>query len=647
MDLAKILDTAPEPAIVDAQTMGVSGDVSGDYWLPAPMCLYQKELSEQIVSLHYSDILKYYETEDYNTDVVLHSMQTMCLNSEYVATHPYLLIDHCVPKSLITKDIPNHLAETSGKFAVLKDLITLIQDYETETAIVCRSGRTMDLLEALLLGNRVNIKRYRGPSIKTKQKARKHSCTCHLFPSDGFDETSGLPVDPKIYFDLLLCLDPTVDTSMPHIQQILTQARPPSGPGKQAPIVRLTTINAIDHCELYHSKLLDPKSREYLVRVSAAVVVLRDVVGTLPPDLRPIYSQGLKYLVEWLEDPSIPWPLPDIYPIKTFTPMDVEKSLLTEVRFNQANENLAHVFNNGKKRGRKPNSAYSKEGEPISYYQSKRLKNDYSTNPLKQNMAQLTGIATINDGGSVNYHLSGGLLTHKLIQSIGEAYYNLDRQSAELQNFETKEQNQVHRLELVMKEHEDIKNQLEPAIKAQDYNREESTRLLTVIEEEHKKVASSMEELDTYTETLREKSPDFSKLIDCLLEIAKVQEEIEKQQKLKVSRNNEHTYMTEELRRANEALAGFQAEKAPIAEETQQLEQKIEEKLAEDRIQSQKSQERIQKLMAQINDEKAILETLDKQVASMTEQLKKTPPSKVRSSNNAQRGKHRKHSGNS
>ena len=153
----RILDTAPDPAIVDAQTMGVSGDTSGDYWLPASMCLYQKELTDQIVSLHYSDILKYFETSDYREDIVIGSMKSMCLNSEYVATHPYLLIDHFMPKSMITKDIPGHLAETSGKFAVLRDLITLVQEYETHTVLMARSDRTMDLLEALLLLSLIHI----------------------------------------------------------------------------------------------------------------------------------------------------------------------------------------------------------------------------------------------------------------------------------------------------------------------------------------------------------------------------------------------------------------------------------------------------------------------------------------------------------
>lgn len=69
MDLLRILDTKPIPTIVDATTLGISGNTSGDYWLPTTMSLYQKELTDQIVSLHYSDILRYFETSHYKEDV--------------------------------------------------------------------------------------------------------------------------------------------------------------------------------------------------------------------------------------------------------------------------------------------------------------------------------------------------------------------------------------------------------------------------------------------------------------------------------------------------------------------------------------------------------------------------------------------------
>ncbi|SCU97498.1 LAME_0F19878g1_1 [Lachancea meyersii CBS 8951] len=644
MDLFKILDTVPEPAIVDARTMGVSGDVSGDYWLPAPMCLYQKELSEQIVSLHYSDILKYYETEDYNTDVVLYSMGTMCLNSQYVATHPYLLIDHCVPKSLITKDIPNHLAETSGKFAVLKDLISLIQDYKTETALVCRSGRTMDLLEALLLGNKVNIKRYSGQCIKIKQKPRKHSCTCHLFPSDELPGNSSVfDIDPAIHFDLLLCLDPSVDISKPHVQQILTQNRPQKGPEQKAPVMRLTTINSIDHCELYHSKFLKPGSREYLVKVTAAVVALRDIVGTLPPDLRPIYSQGLKYMREWLEDPSIPWPLPDIYPIKTYTPMDVEKSLLTEVRYSQVDDVLAQALKNGRKRGRKPNSAFLKDSQTPSYYEVKRLKNDYSTNSLKQDMAQLTGITNAKNGGAANYHLSGGQLTHKLIQAIGEAYSRLRRQTSELNDFHAADKSQALRAKVSQAEYDDIKDKAHVAGKDHAINIQESARLISRVEGVNYEIDRTESQIKQLLGVAREKGPEYENLVDLLHQIAETQEEVEEQRRSADSKATEEKYMTEELIRAEQAITAFEKEEEELLQEIKELEKQIDNGLVEDQVLSRKSHDRIQKLRSQINDEKAILETVEKQMETLTEQLKKIPYSRVRSANPVQSSKHRHH----
>ena len=510
MDLLKILDTKPVPTIVDSQILGVSGDVSGDYWLPATMCLYQKELADQIVSLHYSDILRYFETDDYKEDVVLESMRTMCLNSELVATHPFLLIDHCMPKSLITRDIPAHLAETSGKFTVIRDLINLVQKYETNTAIVCRPGRTMDLLEALLLGNKINIKRYDGQSIKSKaKKPRDFPCTCHLFPSSGYD-AERFPIVERHQFDMLLCVDPSVDTSRDYIQRILRHART-RGRSKRnsalqrAPIVRVATINSVDHCYLFFSKRYPVTSRIFLERVTAGVCVLRDSVGTLPPDLRPIYSQHLRYLVEWLENPRIPWPLPDIYPVKNYTSMDVERSLLSEVRFNQI-DNLEDAFAvNAKKRTRTKadyqsdlevsstnrnfaiplnhshhggNRDETSSSQP-SFYEVKRLKNDYSTNPTKQDMTQLTGITTGNgDSTNLNYHLSSSILTHKLVQAIGQVYVDIDEQVRELAVYKSLDTVEAEHLRYYTGEYEAMQNKLKDCVSSIEKSKLLSEELL-------------------------------------------------------------------------------------------------------------------------------------------------------------------------
>ena len=60
MDLLRILDTKPIPTIVDATTLGISGNTSGDYWLPTTMSLYQKNHGSNsiITLLRYLEILR-------------------------------------------------------------------------------------------------------------------------------------------------------------------------------------------------------------------------------------------------------------------------------------------------------------------------------------------------------------------------------------------------------------------------------------------------------------------------------------------------------------------------------------------------------------------------------------------------------------
>ncbi|CAB4253914.1 Hda3p [Maudiozyma barnettii] len=635
MDLLKILDTKPVPTIVDSQTLGASGNVSGDYWLPTTMCLYQKELTDQIVSLHYSDILRYFETTDYKADVVLESMRTMCLNSEYVATHPYLLIDHYMPKSLITRDIPAHLAETSGKFVVLKDLVNLVQKYETNTAIICRPGRTMDLIEALLLGNKVNIKRYDGSSIKSKQKKPKsYACTCHLFPS-SITNTKKFQITISDKFDMLICVDPSVDTDASHIQKILKHSRSGKGSDAKAPIVRLISINSVDHCNIYFSKSYPKDSTELLSKITAGVVVLRDRVGTLPPDLRPIYSQHLNYLVEWLEDSNLPWPLPDVYPIKKYNPMDVERSLLSEVKFNQV-EDLDAIFNsNLKKRSRHKDrngdGAYNHKNK--SYYNLKRLKNDYSTNPTKQGMKQLTGITTGGGEDSINYHLVSGILTHKLIQSIGQVYYDIERQVDDLKDYQNMNKIEDDHVTFYTKECDSIN------IIFQDFNKliekfNEDSKKLELSNNRNFEVVQQMETKYTTSVTNFECKNDLDKkLKDFIMEKKTVLEELEREEGQKESRLKEKEYMTLEIKRANEAITTSTDEINKLKTESENIENTIRAKFERDSMTQINVNIRIDNLKEELKNEEKQHDQLETQLSNLIEKLHQVPTSRVRVTN--------------
>lgn len=627
MDLLKILDTAPDPAIVDAQTMGVSGDTSGDYWLPAPMCLYQKELTDQIVSLHYSDILKYFETSDYKEDIVIGSMKSMCLNSEYVATHPYLLIDHFMPKSLITKDIPGHLAETSGKFAVLRDLMSLVQEYETHTLIMARPGRTMDLLEALLLGNKVNIVRHDGQTIKTKNKPKNFSCTCHLVSSNN---TRKMPIEfPKnITVDMVICLDPTCDPEDPTIMRIRKQNRPKRGTDTCAPAIRLTTIDSIDHCELYFGKYLKKDSREYLVKVAAAVVVLRDIVGTLPPDLRPIYSQNLKYLSSWLDNPNMPWPLPDVYPISEYTSMDVEKSLLTEVSYSQTGNDLKEQFINDRKRRNRGNL---KERSSLLYYKSKRIKNDYSTNPLKQEMAVLTWVsASGQQKGEIDYHLATDILTHKMIQSIENIYDKNEKQIQELKDFEKMEPIQQQHYEKAKQDYDDIKGKLDDCEQKLRDDESKVKNFLDQADIKHKKIENINSEINDLLEQLSSKSESHKELKTLLIDIANLNESHDKEQRNLDAKLSERAYMEKEISRAEQAINDSKVEESKLQEEIKNLQDQIEEKMLKNEEEVKNAKQKVDLLQSQIEQESHNFSVLHSKLGYITDRLSKIQPSRGR-----------------
>lgn len=657
MNLLRILDDKPAPSIADAKTLGASGNTSGDYWLPTTMCLYQKELTDQIVSLHYSDILRYFETSDFKEDVVLESMKTMCQNSAMVATHPFLLIDHFLPKSLISRDIPSHLCETSGKFTVLRDLVTLVQDYETDTALVCRPGRTMDLVEALLLGNKVDIKRYDSNSVKSRQKKQKkvsHPCTVHIFPSKDWD-TKKHPIDKKVArFDMFIALDHTVNTNNKDMISILTHGRRKKLKGDrtmaidmQTPIVRLVVINSFEHCDLFFREKYGENTREYLESVTAAVVVLRDRVGVLPPDLRPIYNQHLGYLTEWIDDPSLPWPLPDIYTIKHYTSMDVERSLLSEVNYTP-NDDLDSAFtNNNKKRSRasrpqlnnlKESSVDSNDmsnSKVPSFYESKRLKNDYSKNPTKQTKGILTGIIGNHDSSSSNYHLSSEILTHRLIQSMAQVYHDLETQKKEIQMYHDLDPIEELHVKFYSKEDMEMK---EKASKCDDIIESNRNRYQD-IERENKSFYHDTEALqkqyDSILESFAQKGELMSKLKDLILKKYDLEEIIEKETKKSESKDVESEYMKKEITRARNSIQDSLENINKLSIVCQKIEDDLKTVSNDFCIKTDQVNEEIIHLKQSYAEEKQLSKTLEEKLETLTKRLQQIPVQRIRASQQA------------
>lgn len=334
MDLGRILDGTPEPpSIVPALDFFTSGilqpadtNSDRDYVLPVPMTPFQKQLTDDVVSLHYSDILRFFESGSLENLVLQDSLENLYANTQLVATHPYLLVQHYLPPNLLLKDVPNKLSRSSGKFSVLVDLIDLIRDKKIDVALISRAGKSFDLIEALLLGRMINYKRYSGTYLRQSNKTYKKYSTIHLFPSSQLDST----YIGSERFDLVIAFDLSFNPTDSHIQAVRTQSRPPDSP--PAPIIRLIPYYSAEHIVYKFRDLKNENETLYMKRVVAAIVVLRGRAGAVPVDLRPYYSLGLKFLLPWISDPiKSQWPLPPIPEIDIYSAQDVEKSLLTEV----------------------------------------------------------------------------------------------------------------------------------------------------------------------------------------------------------------------------------------------------------------------------------------------------------------------------
>ncbi|KAK6453919.1 class II histone deacetylase complex subunits 2 and 3-domain-containing protein [Scheffersomyces xylosifermentans] len=430
MNLLKILDGTPEPPIIELDIETLND--SGDYHLPTPMYEFQKELTDQIVSLHYPDILKYCETND-NTDLIVKSLQICIDNCMLVSTHPYLLINHYMPKNLSSKDMPSKIAETSGKFTVLKDLMNVIISNNASRAknvglVMNNNVKFFDLAEALLIGCTGNliIKRYVGNNVQREsKKATKilnsyyndvNNTTVHLLPFDGKLQKDKEQLD-AVKFDVLIVFDGYVDTKNEFFETLRTQNR-----RGEAIVIRLVPLKTIEHCKLYYAE--DEGNEDYIYKLISSIVCLRDYIGNLPPDIFPIYNQKLTFLSHKFFDEvfksisrtaSFPsWPLPDLPKIPRFSAIDVERSLLTEVHFHYTPYDSADTFS--------ADADKPKDEEKPTYYETKRLVSEYVTNPLKNSFQKLIGIHS--NGDSNNGHINS-ILTHKLIMQLNTAYLSL------------------------------------------------------------------------------------------------------------------------------------------------------------------------------------------------------------------------------
>lgn len=535
MDLGRILDGIPEPSLSNDSIDFLNGSApnsSGDYILPVPMTDYQTLLYDQVISAHYSDILQFFETDE---PVMVESLQTLYTNSQLVSNHPYLLVDHYLPHNLLLKEVPERLASSSGKFKVLQNIIEVSKNLKLNIALVSRAGKTIDLLEAFILGKLVNYRRYSGSYLRDHPDQNPDFSTIHLIPSSEFGAAH---IDDSTKFDLIIAFDLSFDELEPHIIKIRSQS--PSG---LCSIIRLIPYYSVEHI-VYARKKSNPNvggaqdDPEYLKQVLSAISVLRGKVGLIPSDLKPLYANNLKYLLKWFKNPNSAWLLPDSPTIPEYTALDVEKSLLIEV------EDPAAAITS--KKGRPDDSK--------DYYRVKRIKREKEAPVALEDAFNMTDTSTTLDKD--NIPLNGTtILTHKILQKLNFLLQDNNLKRDELDSLRLLASGRQSKLEETIEELEKHINkvaELETKVKAAE---KRSERFQTDNKNKSEKVLQLQKDLEESREKFKQGTPEQQELETQRARIAELEVSLKKAERNAESIRSQNDYLTQEYQRASASAA--------------------------------------------------------------------------------------------
>ncbi|KAG5420817.1 HDA3 [Candida metapsilosis] len=638
MNLLKILDSTPEPPIIELELSETNN--SGDYHLGTPMYEYQKELTDQIISLHYPDILKFCETND-EKDIILKSVETCIENCMFVCTHPYLLISHYMPKNLAVKDMPAKLAETSGKFNVLKDLLNVIISNKTSKKksvglVMTNNVKLFDLIEALIMvcpGNKT-VKRYVGNNIQRESKkavkngngsgggtpnghggASKAPTQIHLIPANG-DIQRDHEVFEESRFDILVTIDGNVNTETEFYQSLKTMNH--SSNEKPAITIRLAPFKTIEHIKLYYQNAVSDD--DYLYKLISSVVCLRDFIGNIPPDIFPIYHQKLSYLGPNFFDyvfgddknTYASWPLPDLPIIQKYTPIDVERSLLTEAHFHYTPYGLQPVI---------------EEKATPTYYETKRLESDYITNPSKNSYNELIGITGATETQDSN------ILTHKSILQLNAACKDLRRAKDELDSynwFDSEEvQNRVGRREkemrlAVSKIFDDLdhsQQRIDSGNKWYAKKQEQIEQLKSSIEEKENEISKFQDTVD---------SPEKKTYVENQLQIWELEKQVKSFITRIESKNDEKNFTNKEYENSLNAAKEAKQEQTLLKEQIQDAKRKYDDYEQDQESKKAKFETQHQSLLKEIKSLELANEQLETKLGNAFKFLKDTSHFKKR-----------------
>lgn len=654
MDLGKILDGPPEPPSMahtleffTSHLMSFPANSDGDYCLPVPMTEFQRQLSDEVVSLHYSDILRFYE-QNGNTQcnqVLANSLQALCTNSQLVASHPFLLVNHYMPTNLLLKGVPNQLIKYSGKFTTLVNIIDLVRDKKMEIALVSRPGKSIDILEALLVGKMINYQRHSGSYLRSSHRANKKHSRIHLISSTS--EDSKYTGDER--FDLVIAFDSTFEITAQHIEKIRSQSRTSAkdlngiNPAL-APVIRLIPYYSAEHIA-FKFKEYSHDEDLYMQRVVAAIVILRGRVGTIPIDLRPYYAQGIKFLEPWLADLKSVWPLPPIPEIEFYSAQDVENSLLTEVNVSETKQEAATSVVNGNGSSKETgangmNDAISQSpglsneingvfSEPDEYFRARRIKREVYSPDIPETALSFMAPPS---GGIVD---DRQVLTHKILRLLETAIEDLSMKNSELESLRTlaSSQQSLHDetvggmngflsdIRLLEEKIQIYERKAQRHEIEMNEMRELKNKQAQEIEEAREKLMNKID--GSLTNGNSQETIDFAVLETQRERISEIENDLKKAKDQLESRTTEHEYMRVEYQKASSAMLESAEEANTLKSQNAVLESKVKAMI--DTMKNLSFDAERQAKDAQVADLEAKLIDVQEQLKNVSENEKMYP----------------------
>ncbi|GAV51286.1 hypothetical protein ZYGR_0AD04690 [Zygosaccharomyces rouxii] len=178
------------------------------FYLPVGLTPFQRDLTEILVSLHARSFQKELDSSNNIDDKdavaeypqISSKQMTHMLDKgiRVVANHPCLLVEHYMPRQFLRMVPTENLVTTSDKFQKLQELLSRFIQRDRQTfpdalkiCIISHNVRELDILEGLVLGKRVRIKRLSGASLYDEKHVFPLERSCS--PVDASNSKDGTP----------------------------------------------------------------------------------------------------------------------------------------------------------------------------------------------------------------------------------------------------------------------------------------------------------------------------------------------------------------------------------------------------------------------------------------------------------------------